>query len=736
MMQTSYSTMPRGTEMGLYDPGAAPCGGLSPRQIRFRNRAGWLLVIALLLAQFGLWRQFALREVVWAYPPYFDQLAYLEQSYQTYERILDHGLIMGLEEGMGLRFGHLPMNAAGATLHLQAAVLYLMTGASRLCALSLNFIYWAAFQLALVATLRWLTGRWSAVFLGLGLLFTTITPFYYAGSLFDFRLDFIAFCLLGIFICAVIRSRVFLDWRWSAVAGLAAAVMGTFRFITLVYLLGVFVLFAAFLAGQWVARWRDLPGQQMAQRRVRGLMAAGMVIVLLAGPVLWHHRQAIRSYYVAGHVTGDEKKLRAQESGTTTLAATLKFYPISLVRDHAGYDFFKLCALLLVIAVFARAVGRQGAADPLWGDQRWPTIVFLSLCVIVPGVILTNDTAKSPIVGGIMVAPLVWLAVFILLDLFDAHAWHTDTRGRRGGLLAVAASLAMFVGVGLQFSQYSRRTLLGTYRPEVERLDAIYDRMARDCQLMGWTSPAVASDGNVDYLYHKILTILAYERHGILLNTGQSLGRLERYDAKELYDRLALSDFAMITKNTGPALPFEYPFDHQMEEWHGDILKWCRQNMVELEHDDLGLPFERDVTLFIRPAAGLHGAEDGWITSEGLEVAALAAALRQFPVIELRGRADFSLLGKTPDVVAALRRADGTDAALATRFDRNGSDYTLTIRTNPAQLPAGQVVRIRVNFDAHFVPREIGANADTRELVMKVPTLVSLHRLPAPADGH
>ncbi|HZU36936.1 MAG TPA: hypothetical protein VFA18_13540, partial [Gemmataceae bacterium] len=126
------------------------------------NRLAWAAIVLLLLVQFGMFRQFALREVVWSYPAYNDQLAYLEQSYQTYEKILDHGLIDGVLEGMGIHFGHLRMNAAGATLHVQAAVLYLLTGPSRMSALTLNFLYFAMLQVVLVATVRWLTGRWSA----------------------------------------------------------------------------------------------------------------------------------------------------------------------------------------------------------------------------------------------------------------------------------------------------------------------------------------------------------------------------------------------------------------------------------------------------------------------------------------------------------------------------------------------------------------------------------------------
>lgn len=726
------SDLPRG-------PGARPRGAggralpaIDSKTLRRQNAVAWGFILVLLAVQFGLWRQFCLREVTWAYPSNFDQLAYLEQSYQTYDRILQHGLVTGLEEGMGMKFGHLPMNAAGATLHLQAALLYLVAGPSRLAALSLNFIYWAAFQLALVGTLRWLTGRWGATFLGLGLLLTLISPFFpTGGSLFDFRLDFIAFCLFGIFICAVIRSNLFADWRWSAAVGAVGAVLGTFRFITLAYVLGIFVVFAACLAVQWVARWRDLPGQRIVQRRIFGMLVAGAVIALLVAPVLWHHREAIRSYYGL-HVSGQEKSLRAEQSGTTTLAADVRFYWTSLSRDHVGNGFWIVSGIVLALAIAAATIrGPAGEQSPESLDVP-AAVAFLAACVLVPYLILTRDDAKSPIVGDVMAPPIVWLVLLAVLLLLGA--------ARRGTLWPVArnvmwsaAGLAMLAAIYQQFSEYSRQSLLGHYRPETEKVDAMWDRMADDCQLLGWKSPAIAPDAMLDFLTPKVLTILDYEKHGVLLDAGSAIGRLEAYDAKELYDRLAMSDFAIITRNTGPAT-FEFPFDRQMRQWHGDILKWCRQNMVELEHDQLGMPFDRDVTVFIRPAVGMRAAADGWVTGDGMDLTALARALRKFPVVELRGSADFSLLhDKTPRASATLESPGGKSIALPADFVRSGSAYVMTIRTNPADLPASGPVTIHVNFDESFVPAQIGANADTRELVMKLPQTGILR--PAPREN-
>ena len=83
---------------------------------RMRNRLGWAFVGLLLLVQFLLFRQSAIREVVWSYPPFHDQLTYLGRAYDTYERILDRGLWAGLSESEGFR--HLQAEPSPANVML------------------------------------------------------------------------------------------------------------------------------------------------------------------------------------------------------------------------------------------------------------------------------------------------------------------------------------------------------------------------------------------------------------------------------------------------------------------------------------------------------------------------------------------------------------------------------------------------------------------------------------------
>src|SRR5262249_36123381 len=154
---------------------------------------------------------------------------------------LRQGLLPGLWYGLNML---LPQ---GVMIQVQGSLLFLLLGPSRLSALTLNFIYFALLQCVLAATLRWLSGRWSLALLGVGLLLSAKTPFFWAGGLMDFRIDFISFCLFGIFMCVVLRSRMFVSRRWSLVVGLVGANMALFRFLTLAYLGGILGLLFLFL---------------------------------------------------------------------------------------------------------------------------------------------------------------------------------------------------------------------------------------------------------------------------------------------------------------------------------------------------------------------------------------------------------------------------------------------------------------------------------------------------------
>lgn len=215
----------------------------------------WLVVLALLLLQFCLFRTYVAREIAWAYPAHFDQAVYLERSYQTFDAMTHEGFLRGLAQGAG--FGKTPPLANGALLHLQAAVLFYLFGPGRTTALTLNFFYFALFQLVLVETLLARTHRWSSALIGLGLLLTTRAAFQSTAGIADFRMDFGAFCLFGIFISLVLRSRLFENPGSSIAALLAGGYTIAFRFITGAYVIPIIGLALAVLIVRRIVRRND-----------------------------------------------------------------------------------------------------------------------------------------------------------------------------------------------------------------------------------------------------------------------------------------------------------------------------------------------------------------------------------------------------------------------------------------------------------------------------------------------
>lgn len=307
--------------------------------LRWRAVCGWSALVLALLLQYGLFREYALREIVWAYPPSHDQTQYILDSYDIYEQIVDKGIVHGVRYGLTLP------TPQGFIFHVQASLMYLVLGPGRLSALTINFLYFALLQVVLAWTLHWLTRRWSMVGIGLGLLLCASGPFFWAGGLMDFRIDFAAMCLFGVVICLALRSSLFQSRPWSAIVGIAASYLILFRTITVVFLSGIIGLFVCYLLLRlWGLRKNDSL-RRLEWRRLANLALASVLVAVLTIPLLYLQRHALKDYYIKGHLPGEESRIRMLISGHS-----LGYYPIVLLGSHAGPVCRKLAALVLAAA--------------------------------------------------------------------------------------------------------------------------------------------------------------------------------------------------------------------------------------------------------------------------------------------------------------------------------------------------------------------------------------------------
>ena len=151
-----------------------------------RTLHAWILIAALILLQFLLFRQQLVREILWSYPANHDQVNFLQLSQETQHHMLTDGFWKGV--GVTLR----SPKPSSFMLPIQGGLVYYFLGPQRINALMLVFAYFALLQVVLAFSVHRLTGRWSASFIALGLLIGTSSRFFFAGGLADFRADGIA----------------------------------------------------------------------------------------------------------------------------------------------------------------------------------------------------------------------------------------------------------------------------------------------------------------------------------------------------------------------------------------------------------------------------------------------------------------------------------------------------------------------------------------------------------------
>jgi hypothetical protein len=680
---------------------------------------GWLLLAVLLAFELAMFRQFVLSELSWAIPLYADQTAYLSQSYEGYERMRGQGLLGGLGVTLGTEV------ESGMLVQVEASLLFLVLGPGRLTALLLNFLHFALLQIVLARTLLWLTRRWSVAFLGVGLLLTAQTSYGLVGGLFDFRLDFIACCLFGIFTCLLARSEMFAVRRWAVAAGVVGGVCVLSRFLTAVYFAGIFSLAFAVLCLQWLLA-RDRAARGAKWSRLGNFILAGLVLLAVCAPGLWVNRHGLRHHYV-DHVNGAENVVRQQQFHTQGTLDRLLFYPLSIWQDHTGGTLWLVGGVGVVVAALAgfvrwyRSPAGQKAAPG--GAPSWAGLYAGVVCVLVPVLALTAYPSPSPVVGSVVTGSLVLTLVAAMALLGRTQR----TASRASPVLALVALAALSAGLWAFTDHLVRRTVVSNSRQDLDSLAGVLDAIGRHSQRFGWQSPRVSSDTIADYLFPSSITASVYERQGILLHPQPRLGEHVQQEVSEggAVALLADSDFVVLQPTPAEDQQF-FPFNRCMAELRPRLLEYCNRSLILLDRFRFS---GRDLLLYVRPQLEVEGDSGSWITSSGLALIDTTGALQHCAAVELRGKADSVLdwHGQAPGVRAVLLSPGMTPRPIPATLAVTSTAYQLRVEFPEQDLPVGREARVQLLFDHWFIPREIGLNSDTRQLVIPTPEQVVFH---------
>jgi|UPI00055E5A08 hypothetical protein len=180
----------------------------------------------------------------------------------------------------------------------------------------------------------------------------------------------------------------------------AGALLVSMRFITLTYMAPVLLVLFGFLA------WRTLRDRRVLPQ-LANCTLSGMIILLVAAPLLFMARHEMVKYYVVGHLTGAEKAIRAKEVGISSAIGHLVYYPGNILKSHLGETFRVVAGLAIALSLI------YGTHRIEHLRRRLPDFVLLAVLVIVPIAVLTANESKSPVVGNIVIGPIVLFVVLL-----------------------------------------------------------------------------------------------------------------------------------------------------------------------------------------------------------------------------------------------------------------------------------------------------------------------------------
>lgn len=525
---------------------------------RISCRLEWVALVALLLAEFVLFDRVGARHYARIYPRWNDQVQYLSEAYTGYEAARTHGLGSGLWQTL------VNPSAQGSLHGVFAVVVFRFAGGpSRSAALAVNMLALLLWQAALFLSARRATGSralaWGAAALPLALAWPWTGL---GGSAYDFRLDHLAMCGMGITLCGALLTDGLRSLPGAIALGLAAGITVLTRFIVAVYLAPIFLL---------VLGWALLAGAGRA-RRVSDLLVAAGLAAALAGPVLWLNRELILNYYWVGHITGPERAIRDSH---LDLLASFAWLGDALLRWQLGLAFIAIAGaggLLLAAGWFvnrrASVPAARGASRGLW--------CLGALFLVVPAAVLAVHNQKSPAVVGVL-APG---AIALVLAAW-ARAARRATPAWRAG---VAATVVLGCGVFFVRSQIAAGPGAAV-EADARKVAALADDVLARSQAARIERPSIGVDYITDSLDAQILRVVCYERHRVWQPFDMTLPTGIFAEKKEvLFDRLQRSDFVFLTEEGATGI---YPYDRQLAELRPQTRAWCEAHLRLVERFDL-----------------------------------------------------------------------------------------------------------------------------------------------------
>ncbi len=499
--------------------------------------------------EFFLFRRYVLVNIAPYYPAYFDQTDYLKNCYRL--------LLFLTHQGNIHDFSWI---ATGVLYQLFTVGFFFLFGASRLVALSVNFLFFVFMQCTLVYAAYQRYQSRIMVFLLWGLVIAPGFLYRGAGGLFDFRMDFAATCLYGALVSLFVLSRGFSIKKFNVLMAITILLLLGIRFISATYLIGFFSTYLGITF--FSSRLRSHTDQKNL---------AIILLVTIVGVALYFFcfYKALYGYYYVGHVLSNEKNIRLLEQGVHSLGGSLLFYPHNFWEFNITPPLKIIFWVLIALAVFPALILKRAHYYFEEKMETDPNLFPLILFIVMPYVILTLDAVKSPLVFSLILVPFWWIVCEMIVSAVPIGKKIPRTLFVKiRQTILVLVILCCFWTAGHHLLRKPNHDALKDW----PTISALYTLIGNQALAHHQTEITISFNKIVDYLASNGISDFYFEKYHrwLTVNVTPLGGQIFPISKKNAIDALLKSNYVVFEENC--QLPaFRYPLTDSVMQMRSEL---------------------------------------------------------------------------------------------------------------------------------------------------------------------
>jgi len=672
---------------------------MSLQNLKIKN---YLFLFLFLVLEVLILISTAKRTLIEYYPGYYDQAAYLYNTYKFYYFSVEKNLFKSSIYSLW------SPSSTGVLTYANNLLFIYLFGVGRLSALYINFLYLVSAQFFIYYSISKYTKSNLAGLFALGLFSTVNFPFFFAGGVFDLRFDFGTTCLYSILLSLIICSDLFLKRKYIIPIALVGSFCILNRFIAVIYVFGLYISYIFYLYYFSINKLsikNKLQELKNFNNKIRNIIIVIAITTFVTFPFLIHNFNKIYSYYFLGHFLSEEKNIRAAEQNVHNFWDSISYYPISVFRDHLGHYFFYAFIIYILIIFFYNSFlyFKNNTINSKNQKKSKDIFILLAISIFIPIFLLTLDVSKSPVVGQIVVPSIIFF-----FTIFTSKNFFLDNTNK---FIKNFTYLFFIFCSCILISFETKPAFKETSFQQAKSINELYSKIYFIIKKNYYSKPIISFIDQQDFFDYAPLAIWAVENKNEWLDlaTVSSGGILEK-SKNELIQLIKSSNIVLIPKTSISGI---YPVYTSYKKYKLDMYNYLNKNFT---YDGNFILFDGyKVDIYSKPNILITGlTKDSWVTHDGILITIPNQSKKNSLNLSLKFKYTQEININNLDVNLVCKYLKACKFSKEIYLENNNNFIFVNIKI-PEQFSKDEL-KFNLKFNQFFIPNLVNKSNDQRKL--------------------